>query len=160
MLLMNIGLCVDRVDRQAATGRLKKGTARINGKSEQRRAQIPTRPGGKTKGRRSLAGPLMWYLKNRLKVVPKKLVVDIVVELHLGRLDDGAEETGAAVGRGLLEIGVAALDVFAEQGGGPVGVAEVVERGVDVVGKVAVGLAQVLDFGRIAVQTGLEDRVE
>ena len=54
-----------------------------------------------------------WF--RSLEQVPEELVVDLVVVLHFRRLDEGAQQARAAVGRGLLQVGVAALDVVAEQ---------------------------------------------
>ncbi len=53
----------------------------------------------------------------------EELVVDLVVVLHLRRLDKGAQQARATVRRGLFEVGVAALHVLAEQLGGPFGLA-------------------------------------
>ncbi len=41
-----------------------------------------------------------------LELAPEELVVDIVVKLDLGWLDDGAEQPRAAIRRGLLQIRV------------------------------------------------------
>src|SRR5260370_25838190 len=86
-----------------------------------------------------------------LKQVPQKLVVNVVVILHFRRFYERAQQARAAVGRGLLQVEVAVLHVFAEELGGPIGVLEVVHGRIDVVGKVAFGLAQVLDVRRIAL---------
>ncbi len=92
-------------------------------------------------------------------MIPQVLVVHLVVELHLGGLDNRAQQARAAVGRCLLQVGVAAFHVFPEEFGCPIGFAEVVDRRVDVVGQVAFGLAEVLDLGRLAFQSGLENGV-
>src|SRR5258706_8769552 len=49
----------------------------------------------------------------RLEHVPKELIVDLVVELNLRRLDDRAELSSASVGRGPLQVGVPPLHVGA-----------------------------------------------
>ena len=94
-----------------------------------------------------------------LEQVPEELVVDFVVELHFRRLHERAQQPRAAVGRGLLQVRVAALHILAEQLRGPLRFAEVRQRVVDVVRQVAFGLAQVLDLRGVAVEPGLEDRV-
>src|ERR1035441_5204813 len=81
-----------------------------------------------------------------LEQIPQELVVDLVVELNLLRLDESSQGAGAAVGGGFLQIGVAAFDVLAEDGRDPRRFLEVVQRLVDVVGQIALGLAQVLDL--------------
>ena len=85
----------------------------------------------------------MAKVKTDSEHVPQELVIDVVVILHLLRLDEGPQETRAAVGGGLLQVGVAALDVLTEQLRRPVGGAEVIERSVDIVGQVAFRLAEV-----------------
>jgi len=99
-------------------------------------------------------------LRTCLELVPEVLIVDLVVILHFRRFDDRTQEAGAAIGRGLLEIGEATLYIGAEEFRGPGGGAEVLESGVDVVGQVAFGLAEVLDLGDFAIDPGLEDRIE
>jgi hypothetical protein len=47
-----------------------------------------------------------------LKQIPQKLVVHVVVVLDFLRLNEGAQQTRTAVGGRLLQIGIAALDVF------------------------------------------------
>src|SRR5579862_5248504 len=94
-----------------------------------------------------------------LEQVPEGLVVDGVMELHFGALDDGAQESRATIGGGLLQIGVAALDVGAENLRNPVGIPEVGDGLVDVVGQVAATLAQPLGLRNLAVDAGLEDGV-
>src|SRR4051812_6701518 len=61
----------------------------------------------------------------KLELVPEELVVDLVVELHFLRLHDAAEEARAAVRGRLLQVGVAALYVLAQQFGGPLGLAKI-----------------------------------
>ncbi len=53
-------------------------------------------------------------LQFALEQVPEGLVVDGVVELDFGAFDDGSKFARGAVGGGLLEVGVAALHVVAE----------------------------------------------
>src|ERR1700675_3723483 len=79
-----------------------------------------------------------------LELVPKVLVVYVVVVLHLGRFYERAQQAGTAIGRCLLQVGVAALHVLAQQLRGPVCLAKVVQRLVDIIRQVAFGLAQVL----------------
>ena len=86
-----------------------------------------------------------------LEHIPEELVVDFVVVLHFRRLHERAQQPRAAVGRGLLQVRVAALHVLAEQLGGPLRLVEVRQRVVDVVRQVALGLAQVLDLRGVAV---------
>ena len=45
--------------------------------------------------------------QDRLEQVPQELVVDIVVVLDLGGLDERSQQARAAIGRGLFQIGVA-----------------------------------------------------
>src|ERR1700730_18778342 len=78
-----------------------------------------------------------------LELVPKVLVVYVVVVLHLGRFHERAQQARTAIGRCLLQVGVAPLHVLAEQLRGPVCLAEVVERVINIVRPVAFGLAQV-----------------
>jgi len=54
-----------------------------------------------------------------LERVPQRLVVDGVVELHLGALDDGAQFARAAIGGSLFQIDITALDVAAQNPGDP-----------------------------------------
>lgn len=84
--------------------------------------------------------------KSALEEVPEELVVNLVVVLDFGGFDEGAEGAGAAVGGSAFEIGVAAFDVGAEEFGGPVGLFEKVDGGVDVVWKIALRLAKIFDF--------------
>ena len=49
-----------------------------------------------------------------LKLAPEILVIDIVVILHFGGLDGGAEQPGQRSAEGLFQIGEAALHVCAE----------------------------------------------
>src|SRR5579859_8171 len=72
--------------------------------------------------------------RDRLKLVPKVLVIDVVVVLHFGRLHECAQQAGAAVGGGLLQVSIALLHFRPQQGVSPLGGSEVFERGVDVVG--------------------------
>src|SRR6202162_3694816 len=101
---------------------------------------------------------VLWQNCNVLEQVPKELVVDVVVILHLGRLHEGSQQTRTAVCRRLLQISVAAFHVFTEKIGRPLCFAEVFESRVDVVRQVALGLAEVLDLRGIAVDAALEDR--
>ena len=72
-----------------------------------------------------------------LEQVPERLVVDGVVELDFGALDDGSQLLGAAIGGGFFQIGITALHIGAEDLGDPVGGSEVGDCLVDVVGQVA-----------------------
>ena len=67
-----------------------------------------------------------------------------MVELDFGAFDDGAQFARRAVGRGLLQVGVAALHIGAENLGDPLRFLEVVDGLLDVVGQVAAAGAQVL----------------
>src|SRR5579863_962812 len=49
-----------------------------------------------------------------LEQIPQELVVDLVVVLHLGWLDDGAQQPRAAVRRRLFQIGETLLHVRAQ----------------------------------------------
>src|SRR5580658_5621942 len=90
-----------------------------------------------------------------LEQIPQELVVDLVMELDFRRFDEGSQSARATVGGGLLQVGIAAFDVFAQKSCGPLGIAEVLERVVNVVGQIALGLAQVLDLRSFAVEAGL-----
>src|SRR5215471_8906389 len=92
----------------------------------------------------------------RLEQIPEELIVDFVVILHFGRLYERSEEARAAIGRGLLQVAVPSLYVCAEKSVGPLRIAEVRQRVVDIVRQVALGLAKILDAGNIAVQACLE----
>ncbi len=70
------------------------------------------------------------------------------------------EKPRAAVGRILLQLSVALLHVITQQLAGPLRGAEQVECRVDVVRQVAVCLAQVFNLRDLAVDAGLEDRVQ
>jgi hypothetical protein len=67
-------------------------------------------------------------------------------------LEEVPEELVAAVGRDAFEAGVASFDIGTEERGGPVGFLEVFQCYVDVVRQVALGRAQVLNFGGLAVE--------
>src|SRR5882762_4901712 len=102
--------------------------------------------------RRSGRGrPLLHSLPLCLEHVPEELVVDLVVVLHFGSLNESSQQARTTIRRGLLEVGVAALDVFTEKLRGPVGFAKVLEGIVDVVGQVAGSLPQILDLGGLAM---------
>src|SRR5208282_3186192 len=81
-----------------------------------------------------------------LEHVPKELVVDFVVKLHFGGFDDGAQRAGAAIRGRPLQVGKARFYIAAKELRGPLGFLKVIDGGVNVVGKVAFGRAQVLDF--------------
>src|SRR5882757_4899987 len=68
-----------------------------------------------------------------LEQIPKELVVDFVVILHLGRFDESTQLTRTAVRRSLFEISIASLHVRSEKGRGPFSLAKVVERRINVV---------------------------
>src|ERR1700733_12277709 len=87
-----------------------------------------------------------WRNCSTLEQVPEELVIDIVMVLHLGSLHKSPEQARAAVGSSLFQIGVAALHIFAEKFGGPLGFAEVRQRVINIVGQVALGLAQILNL--------------
>ena len=104
-----------------------------------------------TKKRRGLERPRRFCrdadLQFGLEQVPEGLVVDGVVELDFRAFDDGSQLARGAVGGGLLQVGVAALHVVAENFADPLGVLEVVDGLLDVVGQVAAAGAQVLRLG-------------
>src|SRR6201996_6609023 len=104
-----------------------------------------------------------WFFLARyvgLKLVPEELVVNLVVVLNFRRLHESAQQTRAAIGCSLLQVGVPTLHVFAEKLGRPLGFAEVFERGIDVVGQITLGLPQVLSLRRVALDARLEDRIQ
>jgi hypothetical protein len=76
----------------------KIGRRAIHGRAALLRLDCPGRPGVSVK-------------KFPLKQVPERLVVDRVVELHLGAFDDAAQLPRRAVGDGLFQVRVAALYV-------------------------------------------------
>jgi hypothetical protein len=51
-----------------------------------------------------------------LKQIPQELVVDLVVELDFRGLYKGAQQPWTTIGRGLLQIGVAALHILTQNG--------------------------------------------
>ena len=91
-----------------------------------------------------------------LELVPEVLVVNVVVVLHLRRFHERSQQARTAIGRSLLQVGVAALHILAQQLGRPVSVAEVLQRVVDVVRQIAFGLAQVLDLRGLALKPVLK----
>src|SRR5712664_1613845 len=94
-----------------------------------------------------------------LEQIPKELVVDFVVILHLGRFDESTQLTRTAVRRSLFEISIAALHVRSEKGRGPFSLAKVVERRINVVRQIALRLTQVLDLCGFSVDSSLENRI-
>src|ERR1039458_94904 len=72
-----------------------------------------------------------------LEQIPERLVIDRVVELYLGALDNGSQLARAAVGRGLLQLGIAALHVGAQNLGDPGRRLEVVDRLLNVVWQIS-----------------------
>src|ERR1700688_1309646 len=60
-----------------------------------------------------------------LEHIPERLVVDLVVVLHFGRLHKCSQLARRAVGCSLLQIGKAALNVGAEDFSDPLGVLEI-----------------------------------
>src|SRR4051794_14101222 len=70
-------------------------------------------------------------LSESLEPGPQRLVVHLVVELDLGALDQRAQQARAAIGRGLLQIGVLPDHVLAKQRCRILATAEVLNRGVD-----------------------------
>jgi hypothetical protein len=95
----------------------------------------------------------------KLETVPEELVVDLVVVLDFRGFDEGAQSPGAAISGGLFEIGVACLDVGTEKLGGPISLLKILQSGINIVRKIALGLAKVLDFGSVAVEASLENGV-
>src|SRR5271155_796468 len=99
-------------------------------------------------------------MQSFLELVPEKLVINFVVELHFLRLHKSTEQARAAVRRRFLQVSISALHIFAEQLCRPRGVAEILNRRVDVVRQIALRLAEVLDLRCVAVEAGLEDRMQ
>ena len=95
-----------------------------------------------------------------LEQVPERLVVDRVVELHLGAFDEGSQLARRTVGDGLLQFRIAALHVGAQNLRNPRRGLEVVNRLLDVVRQVAAAGAQIVRVGDVAVDAGFEDAVE
>src|SRR5579862_3870545 len=85
-----------------------------------------------------------------LELVPEELVIHLVVELHFLCLYECPQQARAAVRRPFLQVGVAALHVFAEQLRRPRGVAEILNRRVDVVGQKTLRLTQVFNVRCVA----------
>src|ERR1051326_6917382 len=77
------------------------------------------------------------YLPSESELIPEKLIIYLVVELHLGSFYDCPQEPGAPIRGSLLQIRKPALDVSAEQLGGPIGFLKVLKRGVDIVRQVS-----------------------
>src|ERR1700687_1192032 len=153
--------CTRRVARKFAAKILTTGFSEEHGET-QGKAPDAARGSKKEAGRWRAgrgAGPSTARITTRLQLelVPKVLVVYIVVVLHFGRFHERAQQAGTAIGRCLLQIGVAALHVLAQQLRSPVCLAKVVERLVDIIRQVAFGLAQVLDLRRAAIESSLED---
>ena len=69
-----------------------------------------------------------------------------MVVLDFRSFDEGSQLTGTTVGCDLLQIGEATFHIVAEDLAGPFGGAEVGNRVVDVIGQVALCLAQVGDL--------------
>src|ERR1700722_9591223 len=123
----------------------------------------PSQPSGQEcplhTGKNALAFAGAFYKNKRsLELVPQILVVDLMMELHLRSFYESPESASAAVRGGLFQVGIAAFDIFAEQGFRPIGFAEVFDCRVNVVRQVTLRLAQVLDLRGLAIQAGLEDR--
>jgi hypothetical protein len=70
------------------------------------------RMGSREKGRALTFERALWCVF--LEQVPQELVVDLVVVLHLGRLDEGSQRAWAAVRGGLFQIGIPSFHVFAQ----------------------------------------------
>src|SRR5277367_3385000 len=98
--------------------------------------------------------------QSSLELVPEELVINFVMELHFLRLHKSTEQARAAVRRRFFQVSVAALHIFAKQLRCPRGVAEILNRRVDVVRQIALRLAEVLDLRRVAVETRLEDGMQ
>src|SRR6266567_1126031 len=100
---------------------MQQAISRVNGQSQRAKESPSNRRG--------------FFLQHseRLEEIPEQLIVDVVVELHLRRLDDRAQQAGAAVRRSLLQIGVASLHIRSQQSRRPLRPAEVLKRGVDIV---------------------------
>ena len=69
-----------------------------------------------------------------LEKIPEGLVVDLVVELHLGAFDYRPQLAWRTIGGSLLQVGITALHVAAEDGGDPLRGLEVLDGRLNVVG--------------------------
>ncbi len=72
--------------------------------------------------------------------------------LDLRCLDEGPQLARAPVGGCLLEVSVARLDVLPQKLGRPFCAPEVLERGIDVVRQIPLGLSQIADLGGLPAQ--------
>src|SRR6478752_5072515 len=86
-----------------------------------------------------------------LEQVPQELIVNVVVVLHLRRLHKCTQQAWTAIGCSLFQVHVPRLRILAEQLRRPRRFVEICHRVVDVVRQVTLGLAQILDLCRIAV---------
>jgi hypothetical protein len=68
---------------------------------------------------------VLWWNGFVLEQIPEELVVDLMVELHLWRFDEGPQRARAAIRGGLLQIGVTPLNIFAEKRRCPICFSEV-----------------------------------
>ena len=94
----------------------------------------------------------------RLELVPEVLIVDFVVVLHLGYLNNRSKESRATVGGSLFEIREPVFHVFREQLVDPLGFPDVLERIVDVVRQIPLGGADVFSTIRaVPFDAGAED---
>lgn len=95
-----------------------------------------------------------------LKLPPKQLVVNVVVELDFTALHDRPEQTRATIRACLLQLRIPLLHILAQQGRSSLRTLEISERCVEIVRKIPLGLAQILDFRNIPLQSASEDRVQ
>ncbi len=77
-----------------------------------------------------------------------------MVELDLRRLDHRPEQSRAAVGRGLLQVRKPFFNNLTEKLCRPLGLIEVLNSIIDVVGQEPAGIAEVLDIGDVALDAG------
>src|ERR1019366_3905514 len=95
-----------------------------------------------------------------LEHVPERLVVDLVVVLHFRGLDERSKLARRTISRGLLEIGKPALHIGAKNLADPARRFEVVDSLLNVIGQVALRLANVFNLRLGTIDAGLEDREE
>src|ERR1700729_3473249 len=87
-----------------------------------------------------------------LKHIPKVLVIDVVVVLHLRRFHKRAQQPWAPIRGRLLQIRVSLFDVASQQRIGPLRSMEVLQCGVDVIRQEPLRLANILDLRRLPVE--------
>jgi hypothetical protein len=79
--------------------------------------------------------------------------------LDFGRFDESAESARTAVGGGAFQVGVAAFDVGAEELGGPVGLFEEFDGGVDLVGRIDIKKNKLFDLENLTIEPDFKDQI-